>query len=352
MKWILSFLFFLALSFQIYAQAEKEWSFNQNLFTSSFATGTISLWPLKSTSSSSYFLDKNHYYISSTDKDNVAFIFPRIEPQQASIKAEMKLTLQKGSDKDATAGIVFQLQNGKAGGYIAEINGRQQCRVSSVEGPGNFKYLTSGKDGWVSASGIHAPGQQNVLSFSSSNGYLVLRINGGSVWAWQSPTLFTGQNGIFISGRVNMIVTYFNLYGPDSTITNQIQDTQNQPVSTVDPQCAEDLKKIKKQFDDQEIELALDRQKVDELQTFIQKNLDVRLQKRMADMEKENEKLRTKIQADSVTYSAILHNQTADNSDSGALIRDLSLQIQQLTEENKKLKDQNRKLQSQIKNRK
>jgi hypothetical protein len=332
---------------QSYAQASKELTFSAKLFSSAFSDSEKTVWPLKNTSTGNLFISGGKYHIQSQDKEKKSYLIPKGEPQAGAIMVQTQLKFEKDNDKDASAGIALQVQPNLAGGYIVEINEAGKYRISSIEGAGKYVPLSKGKQGWLTLQHFNKD-KMNMLSLSYGKSYLTFRSGQYTEWEGAVNAVNSGQNGLFINGDAQVTFSRYTLFGADSSASVVGTTTETAPFNTVESsatllQCQKDYQQLQTQYNAQQIELSMNKQKIDELQTFIQENLDVKLQEQVAQLKKENEKLRGQAGQSS--------SGTTDG-DAAGVISGLSQQVKELTDENQKQKELIRRLQDQLKNKK
>jgi hypothetical protein len=299
-KIVLGLLFLYSL--QIYAQQGKDITFTQKVFYSDFSDSDKIIWPLKNNQYYLLLIQKSKYHIECSNTEKKAYLLPKAGPKLAEFKVEANMVVDKNKDNSGSVGLVVDATDKLDGGYIVEINDKKEFRVRNIETNGNLTIISGEKkEGW---KGFKGKSDNIRLAVTQDGGNAKVIINGLNVFSFTSKYKQPGQNGLFITGQMKADVGDFTVYAKAdadvSTLNNGgadnsgSQGSSSKDVATVTAsllECRKQSKNLSARNDALQEQLTQSKKKQDELQKFINENLDVKLQKESERLRKENDTL-------------------------------------------------------------
>jgi len=283
----------LFLAVQIYGQQPKDVDFSQKVFYSGFTSADKNIWPQVNNEFYFFLIKDSTYIIECSNSEKKAYLLPKGSPKLDSFKAEAEITLPDNKKGDGGAvGLALDIQDKLSGGYLVEINNKQQFRVVSIDANGGFSALSNNgkKDGWEAYS-VENEEAPILISAVQLGRKVSISLAGVEVFNFNNTIKVLGQNGLFISGNYKTKASNFAVYAPGKNLglAQNSHDISTMNNSLID--CKKENRELADKNDHANQELAEARYKNKELQTYISQNLDVKLQEELAKQKERADKL-------------------------------------------------------------
>ncbi|MDQ3072688.1 MAG: hypothetical protein M3Q97_05440 [Bacteroidota bacterium] len=384
MKFIASLAPALFIALQIYAQPPKDARFNTRVFFSDFTEADQGVWPLKNNQDYLLLLREGQFIMESRQESNKGYLPPKWRNPYSEYRMEMEITLDKAKEYTGTAGLFFGLKEDLSAGYLFEINAQKQYRISILQGPGKYRRLSNaGKnEGWVDYKKLDGAGKANTITIQQELSRIRIWINETFVQTYMAEEPAPGLCGLYISGinkaycgRFSVMATGDLEKKPAEAGKAGQKDTARAAVNTKVPpgnttdtadnsaynadlmtlsnalsECRRNNSKLTADYELVNTRLKEANKKIEELQSFINNNLDVKLQQQVDAQTLENERLRKENEELKKQNADLQQFKTnIEAAQDGDVIVVLNNQISELTKKNRELLDRIKKLEEENK---
>jgi hypothetical protein len=288
----------LLFNFQIYAQQPNESGFSEKVFYSGFSVDDRAHWPEVNNEFYFFLIKDSSYIVECTNSDKKAYLLPKGAPRLDTFKVEAELQPDRKKDDNGVAGIAIDIQDKISGGYLFEINSKNQFRVVTIDGNGDYSPITNRMrgEGWENLKTSKTK-KSLTLWVTQLGRKISVSVDMAEVFSFDNPITTPGQNGLFISGQYKTRIRNYSVYGAGTGQMNEekvITGQKTGDLSTMNNallDCRKDNKDLADKLDISKQELAQARYKNKELQTYISQNLDVKLQEELKKQKEIAEKL-------------------------------------------------------------
>ncbi|MFM7022217.1 MAG: hypothetical protein ACKOXB_04505 [Flavobacteriales bacterium] len=140
------------------------------------------------------------------------------------------LMLGPGNGDAQTLGILFLVQGDGSGGFVLEINRKEQFRIRSIASSG--QYITPGEGGWLKSKNISS-NDFNKIIIKGFAGKFDIYINEQYNFSFQNNDFKGGDFGLLIGPEAKGKVDYFYVYNLTANIPEVINEKETM-AATID----------------------------------------------------------------------------------------------------------------------
>lgn len=246
------------------------------------------------------FVEQNTYHINSYNNNSI-YLLPGHDTSYNfyKISAEFKI---KDLSKDATFGVCFNVTPKLVGGYVIEFNNKREFRLKRL----GFTELIEGE--WMFSNKI--PRRKNInLELIVENRTVYLFIDHKPLAILPIRTKLNGYHGFYMQNKGSAKATYFGILGK-KVITEVVEsengdekrrsESNNEFTKTLTAAITEERKKSN-ELEKRNIALMQEntslKKQLEELQNYINSNLDLELKKKIELFEGDNKYLKEKLES-------------------------------------------------------
>ncbi len=226
------------------AQFVKE-TFSEPLYMDNFASDKGD-WKVMSNADNLFLIQDGEYLLNRKNVSTGYSVFTDWMLAVPSFEIAVQMKLEKSSDKESSAGIIFMAQEDGSGAFVFEFNNQQNYRLKQLVGV-NYRLLTgeNKNNGWVNSPYVNTTVGMNLIQVRCSNRNYDVYINQHYLFSFTELAYKSGKLGITVGPSSLVRVDSFSVFGPlDST---KKSDTETTPCEEVKARLKEELDVIRKE---------------------------------------------------------------------------------------------------------
>ncbi len=197
---------------------------SEKLFYDDYTDNTEN-WPLYNEADIKCYVVEGYYYMNRLSGDKSRAVVPSFKKIENKFMIKTSLALISSSASNQTVGVLFMAQADGSGGFVLELNKKQQFRVRGIVSAG--QYITSGESGWVKSKNINGPDQFNKLVIKCYNGKYDIYINDQYTFSFENNAFKAGEMGLLAGPGSKSKVDYFYLYKITADIPDNLESLNN-----------------------------------------------------------------------------------------------------------------------------
>lgn len=325
-----------------------EYPFYQQTFDS-----TAKEWLILANSDNLLLMQEGEYILQRKSKLSPFAIIGDFEKPFTSFRLVTSLKLVKSSDAEGSIGCIFMAQEGGKGGFIFEINQKQEYRLRQITS-GGYEYLTgNAKDGgWSKTNLLKPPNMANLFEIRTYDKKYDLYLNNNILLSFSEIAYNTGNLGFIIGpgsmGKIDFVYIFTNdrnlMLSPEEISGNTQNSSENDLIA-----LAESVIELKSQINKLQDENADLLERMDSFKGMESEQLKVK-----AGYEVKIAQLEKKLKQKGASFDSLLlinadlnkYKEMVKGNESGDVVISLSknlksekLRADELSRQNKALKD-------------
>lgn len=214
------FLIFLLAPFIGYTQVINgpvvSGRFDQTFLMENFDAPN-STWPIVSNADNLLLIQDGELIIQRRNTVNPFAVFGSIENNLTEYRLVTSLKIVK-SGQEGNLGLVFMAQSNGSGGFIFEINNRQEYRLRQITGS-IYKILSGDlrNDGWVKSSLVLESGKANVVEIRTINRKYDILLNNKYLMSFSEMAYRSGNFGYVAGPSTKGVVDFLYIFQNESS---------------------------------------------------------------------------------------------------------------------------------------
>jgi hypothetical protein len=160
------------------------------------------------------------YYLSRLNGEKSRAIIPAFRKQENKFMLKTSLMLISTTPNQQTLGILFMAQSDGSGGFVLEINKKQQYRVRGITTIG--QYITAGDNGWVKSKNVKGENEFNKIVIKGYNGKYDIYFNDQYTFSFEQGNFRQGEFGLLLGPESKAKVDFFYLYKITASIPDDL----------------------------------------------------------------------------------------------------------------------------------
>ena len=206
------------------SQFVKE-TFTDPLYSDNFETDAGN-WKIQSNADNLFLIQDGEYLLKRRNTSTGYSVFTTWKLQVQAFEIAVRINLEKSTNKESSAGIIFMAQEDGTGAFVFEFNCQQQYRLKQLVGV-NYRLLTGeGKNnGWVNSEVLSPNDAFNLIQVRSNNRNYDIYINQKYLFSFTELAYKSGKLGINAGPSSNIHVDSFSVFGL-STDSDKPQNEQ------------------------------------------------------------------------------------------------------------------------------
>ncbi len=218
---LLNVLFVLLLKLPVYAQLKPanihplvNVPFSYSFYSETFDSSARE-WPVISSNENLFIMQEGEYILHRKSKISPFAIIGEFNEPFSSFKFVTSLKLIKSASEDGSIGCIFMAQPGGKGGFIFEINQREEYRLRQITSSG-YEYLTGNpkEGGWSKSSLLKPVNMANLFEVRTFDRKYDLYLNGKLLLNFIENAYASGNLGFIIGpgtiGKVDFVYLFSN----------------------------------------------------------------------------------------------------------------------------------------------
>ncbi len=166
-------------------------------------------WPTLNEANIKSMVLQGSYYMERPGSNKSRAVMPSFPDVSNKFMIKTALLLGPGNTDAQTLGILFMTQSDGSGGFVMEINRKQQFRVRGIVSSG--QYITTGEAGWVKSKNL-VSNEFNKIVIKGFAGKYDIYINDVYNFSFQNASFKNGGMGLLIGPEAKGKVDYFYVY--------------------------------------------------------------------------------------------------------------------------------------------
>lgn len=166
-------------------------------------------WPTLSEANIKAMVLQGYYYMERPGSTKSRAVMPTLPAVSNKFMIKTSLQLGPANSEAQTLGILFMTQSDGSGGFVFEINRKQQFRIRGIVSSG--QYITTGEAGWLKSKNILA-NEFNKIVIKGFAGKYDIYINDVFNFSFQNASFKSGEFGLLIGPEAKGKVDYFYVY--------------------------------------------------------------------------------------------------------------------------------------------
>ncbi|MCX6182062.1 MAG: hypothetical protein NT150_09065 [Bacteroidetes bacterium] len=183
------------------------------------------------------------YYMERPGSSKSRAIMPTFPSISNKFMIKTAILLAPGNTDAQTLGILFMVQSDGSGGFVFEINKKQQFRVRGIVSAG--QYITQGENGWLKSKNLVA-NEFNKVVIKGFGGSFDIYINDVYNFSFKNASFKTGDVGVLIGPEAKGKVDFFYVYNLNASMPEIVEKES----------VASELEKLRQENDSLKLELA------------------------------------------------------------------------------------------------
>ncbi len=191
----------------------------EKLFYDDFTDNTEN-WPAFNEADIKSYAVEGFYYLSRTGGEKSRAVIPAFRKQENKFMIKTTLMLISTSPNQQTLGVLFMAQSDGSGGFVLEINKKQQYRVRGITGAG--QYITSGENGWVKSKNVKGENEFNKIVIKGYQNQYDIYFNDQYTFSFKQGNFKQGEFGLLLGPESKAKVDFFYLYKITASIADDL----------------------------------------------------------------------------------------------------------------------------------
>ncbi len=160
------------------------------------------------------------YYLSKISGEKSRAIIPAFRKQDNKFMLKTSLMLISTTPNQQTLGILFMAQSDGSGGFVLEINKKQQFRVRGITNIG--QYITNGENGWTKSKNVKGADEFNKVVIKGYYGKYDIYFNDQCTFSFEQGNFKQGEFGLLLGPESKAKVDFFYLYKITANIADNL----------------------------------------------------------------------------------------------------------------------------------
>ena len=160
------------------------------------------------------------YYLSRISGEKSRAIIPAFRKQDNKFMLKTTLMLISTTPNPQTLGILFMAQADGSGGFVLEINKKQQYRVRGITAAG--QYITTGDNGWVKSKNVKGENEFNKIVIKGYQGKYDIYFNDQFTFSFEQGNFKQGEFGLLLGPESKAKVDFFYLYKISASLPDDL----------------------------------------------------------------------------------------------------------------------------------
>jgi len=176
-------------------------------------------WPIKSDKTYQLSIVNGAYSTECFVADKTAYFIPKEGPELNFFQCKVDVNIIKKKNETGSVALVIDIermedQNNFTAGFIFEINGKRQFKLTGINNEGNLISLTGDEKSeyWVKSGFIKSAGNVNTLQLNQLDNKIDCYINAQLVHSINIKKPYLGKAGLYIKGTLAANFDNFELY--------------------------------------------------------------------------------------------------------------------------------------------
>ena len=323
----------------------------ENVFMNENFDSTSAAWSTLANNDNLFLMQDGEYILNRKSNVSPFAVMGNINTSLSAFRIVASLKLIKTANPEGSIGLIFMAQQGGQGGFIFEVNAKQQYRLRQINGT-TYKYLTGSAldGGWIKSLNVKSITVSNLVDIRTFNKDYDIYLNGKHIFSFNEIIYKSGGIGLLIGPACKGSVDFIYLF------TNEIakEEIQAEKSATSYPEndmvvLAESIINLKNQLNNVNAEN-------EDLKSIIEdyKDANEEAKKATSDLKQtiqsldiQSKKLELKLDSVNKANAELLkYKEMVQGNDGGDLVISLSnslknekLKIDELVKQNKALKD-------------
>jgi hypothetical protein len=166
-------------------------------------------WPTLTETNIKALVLQGSYYMERPGSTKSRAVMPTFPDVSNKFMIKTALLLGPGNTDAQTLGVLFMTQSDGSGGFVMEINRKQQFRVRGIVSSG--QYITTGEAGWMKSKNL-VSNDFNKIVIKGFAGKYDIYINDIYNFSFQNASFKNGGMGLLIGPEAKGKVDYFYVY--------------------------------------------------------------------------------------------------------------------------------------------
>jgi hypothetical protein len=191
----------------------------EKLFYDDFTDNTEN-WPSFNEPDIKTYAVEGYYYLSKISGEKSRAVIPSFRKQENKFMIKTSLMLISTSPNQQTLGILFMAQSDGSGGFVLEINKKQQYRVRGITNIG--QYISTGENGWTKSKNVKGADEFNKIVIKGYNGKYDIYFNDQYTFSFEQGNFKQGEFGLLLGPESKAKVDLFYLYKISANIADNL----------------------------------------------------------------------------------------------------------------------------------
>ena len=191
----------------------------EKLFYDDFTDNTEN-WPSFNEPDIKTYAVEGYYYLSKISGEKSRAVIPAFRKQENKFMIKTSLMLISTSPNQQTLGILFMAQSDGSGGFVLEINKKQQYRVRGITNIG--QYISTGENGWTKSKNVKGADEFNKIVIKGYNGKYDIYFNDQYTFSFEQGNFKQGEFGLLLGPESKAKVDLFYLYKISANIADNL----------------------------------------------------------------------------------------------------------------------------------
>ncbi len=160
------------------------------------------------------------YYLSKISGEKSRAIIPAFRKQENKFMIKTSLMLLSTTPNQQTLGVLFMAQSDGSGGFVLEINKKQQFRVRGITNIG--QYITTGENGWTKSKNVKGADEFNKIVIKGHSNKYDIYFNDQYTFSFEQGNFKQGEFGLLLGPESKAKVDFFYLYKISANIADNL----------------------------------------------------------------------------------------------------------------------------------
>ncbi len=186
-------------------------------------------WPVLSNSENLLIMQDGEYILQRKSKLSPFAVIGEFDAPFQAFRFVTSLKLVKSNDEAGSIGCIFMAQPGGKGGFIFEINQKQEYRLRQITGAGGYEYLTGNmKDGgWSKTSLLKPVNMANLVEIRTFDKKYDLYLNNNILLSFSEIAYHSGNLGFIIGPGTMGKIDFVYIFTNDKTLVTAKNNAQD-----------------------------------------------------------------------------------------------------------------------------
>lgn len=195
-------------------QAQVKERFDYQIYKETFDS-SAKIWPVLSNGDNLLIMQEGEYILQRKSKISPFAVMGEFETPFTDFRFVTSIKIVKSTEGEGSVGCIFMAQPGGKGGFVFEINLKQEYRLRQITSSG-YAYLTgSAKDGgWVKTSLLKPVNMSNLFEVRTFDNKYDLYLNNNVLLTYSEIAYSSGNLGFIIGpgtmGKIDFVYIFSN----------------------------------------------------------------------------------------------------------------------------------------------